>query len=383
MIFPYNIDVQVWPLDWRTLVGTMEHRFSLYKNSHARVLLNSEAIAALKGHKAERKIILKQLADTEQVQLRFWDALVPYQFLMEFSFREGVKAFTLFVIFAPLVLDGQPPAISSTARAALLATAEYRRSIFLQSVASAGALGTAYRALRRIGGNAVRVTSLLDTLTRFSGTRDSHAQERFVEGSCIAFQGVDISTPEGTPLVKDLNFVVNPGESLMITGHNGAGKSESLTRFVVIVRRFTNRLSVGSIFRCLGGLWQIDNGVIVKPGASSSGLHADIFYIPQKPYNVLGTLSDQITYPEVGRQPLSLEQLRALLSEVELLYLLDRNDVKNGCEVRQFCAPSKCTHFLNCTSLHSGQLGGRAKFGREAAPSNGTTHLSQTNVCDS
>jgi ABC-type uncharacterized transport system fused permease/ATPase subunit len=217
---------QVWPLDWRTLVGTMEHRFSLYKHSHARVLLNSEAIAALKGQHAERNLLLKQLADTEQVQLRFWDALVPYQFLMEFSFREGVKAFTLFVIFAPLVLDGKSPALSQSGRAQLLATAQYRSSIFLQSVASAGSLGTAYRALKRIGGNAVRVTTLLDTLTQLTGSRDTHVQERFVEGDYISFQGVDISTPQGTPLVKDLNFTIRQGESLMITGHNGAGKSK-------------------------------------------------------------------------------------------------------------------------------------------------------------
>ncbi len=39
-------------------------------------------------------------------------------------------------------------------------------------------------------------------------------------------------------------------------------------------------------------------GTISKPGSTVSGLHADIFYIPQKPYSVLGTLYDQLTYPE-------------------------------------------------------------------------------------
>jgi ATP-binding cassette subfamily D (ALD) protein 3 len=82
-------------------------------------------------------------------------------------------------------------------------------------------------------------------------------------------------------------------------------------------------------------LWQIDKGVIVKPGASTSGLHADIFYVPQKPYNVLGTLSDQITYPEVGGKPLSTVQLRHLLQQVELVYLLDRDDVGSETEVRR------------------------------------------------
>ena len=54
------------------------------------------------------------------------------------------------------------------------------------------------------------------------------------------------------------------------TGHNGAGKS--------------------SIFRCLGGLWAVPEGEITKPGSATSGLHQDVFYLPQKPYNVIGTL---------------------------------------------------------------------------------------------
>ena len=63
---------------------------------------------------------------------------------------------------------------------------------------------------------------------------------------------------------------------MLLTGHNGAGKS--------------------SIFRCLGGLWTIPKGSITKPG-SAEGLNTDVFYIPQKPYQVLGTLADQLTYP--------------------------------------------------------------------------------------
>ena len=72
-------------------------------------------------------------------------------------------------------------------------------------------------------------------------------------------------------LVKSLSFDVGTQSSLLLTGHNGAGKS--------------------SIFRTLAGLWKIDQGTIMKPPTSST------FYLPQKPYNVVGT-RDQITYPE-------------------------------------------------------------------------------------
>jgi hypothetical protein len=49
-----------------------------------------------------------------------------------------------------------------------------------------------------------------------------------------------------------------------------------------------------SIFRCLAGLWDA-KGTIRRPGGLASGTAQQVFYIPQKPYNVIGTLIDQLT----------------------------------------------------------------------------------------
>jgi ABC-type uncharacterized transport system fused permease/ATPase subunit len=46
-----------------------------------------------------------------------------------------------------------------------------------------------------------------------------------------------------------------------------------------------------SLFRVIGGLWPLHNGELVKPH------NADVLFVPQKPYLVLGTLRDQIIYP--------------------------------------------------------------------------------------
>jgi ATP-binding cassette subfamily D (ALD) protein 3 len=73
---------------------------------------------------------------------------------------------------------------------------------------------------------------------------------------------------------------------------------------------FQNGAGKSSIFRCLGGLWSIPCGQITRyvtcidlgqpsmlnnasaltnrPGGLASGLHQEVFYVPQKPYNVHG-----------------------------------------------------------------------------------------------
>ena len=45
-----------------------------------------------------------------------------------------------------------------------------------------------------------------------------------MSGDSIAFENVDIYTPADVLLVKDLSFKLEVGESLLLTGHNGAGK---------------------------------------------------------------------------------------------------------------------------------------------------------------
>lgn len=70
--------------------------------------------------------------------------------------------------------------------------------------------------------------------------------------------------------------------------------------------------------RCLGGLWATLGGTITKPGCADSGLHQDVFYIPQKPYNVVGTLHDQLTYPMLSTDKgrLTVDQMRDILRRV-------------------------------------------------------------------
>ena len=135
-------------------------------------------------------------------------------------------------------------------------------------------------------------------------TKSSKRSDHYVEGNdTISFNAVQVCTPTVPPrvLVNDLSWELPHGKSLLLTGHNGAGKS--------------------SIFRCLGELWPISTGSISRPGVNDTpfeNLH-NIFYVPQRPYLSMGTIADQVTYPLAYSPDLiSMDDIDALLDLVQL-----------------------------------------------------------------
>jgi len=119
-------------------------------------------------------------------------------------------------------------------------------------------------------------------------------------GDMIKFENVDIVSPEGKLLVKDLSFEVVPGINVMVTGPNGSGKS--------------------SLFRVIGELWPLHCGILTKPR------NEDFLFVPQKPYQVLGTLRDQIIYPHSHHQMkeagVTDEDLERLLDVVDPTHII-------------------------------------------------------------
>jgi ABC-type uncharacterized transport system fused permease/ATPase subunit len=80
---------------------------------------------------------------------------------------------------------------------------------------------------------------------------------------------------------------VRPGESLLVVGPSGAGKT--------------------SLLRALAGLWRAGGGAVVArglPGLGEAGARpGDVLFLPQRPYVVLGSLRDQLLYPTWSTAP--------------------------------------------------------------------------------
>merc|ERR1711871_1010049 len=105
---------------------------------------------------------------------------------------------------------------------------------------------------------------------------------------------------EGRRLFSDLSFKVTAGNSLVITGASGTGKT--------------------SILRLLGGLWPPDSGKISTPGHIGRG---GMFFLPQRPYIRHGTLREQLIYPDrKEEQRTTDDELIELLRSVGLVHLM-------------------------------------------------------------
>lgn len=133
-----------------------------------------------------------------------------------------------------------------------------------------------------------------------SGELDTalHPGPEIVQGDAISVTHLGIQTPNhAITLVQDLNFRVKQGESILIMGETGCGKS--------------------SLLRVIAGIWTSATGEVERP--CESKLH----FLPQKPYMPPGNLRTQLMYPDLSRQ-LSDEVIISALNSVGLPDLIEQ-----------------------------------------------------------
>jgi putative ATP-binding cassette transporter len=139
------------------------------------------------------------------------------------------------------------------------------------------------RALARMRADAAR-----DGVRRSPGT-----------GRTLALDRVDLRLPDGRPLVDGATLAFQPGDTALISGPSGVGKS--------------------TLFRAIAGIWPFGTGEVRLPREGR------VLFLPQRPYLPIGTLREVVSYPT---PPGGIDDaaLRDALAAVGLPALAERLD---------------------------------------------------------
>ena len=163
-----------------------------------------------------------------------------------------------------------------------------------------------------LSGLITRIAEVDEALNTFDAAHDSTAAgdvalaEQGDESPAVEVTAVDLVTPKGTCLASKISCEITPDRPLMVTGPNACGKT--------------------SFFRTLAGLWPLRTGTVSVRGARRDA--PPIFLVPQRIYCCVGSLADQVTYPQIVQEAERTaeveERILSLLDAVGIKYLAER-----------------------------------------------------------
>ncbi|TKS88105.1 ATP-binding cassette sub-family D member 3 68 kDa peroxisomal membrane protein [Collichthys lucidus] len=291
-----------------------------YRYVNSRLITNSEEIAFYNGNLREKQTIystFKKLVD-------HLHNFIFFRFSM--GFVDSIIAKYLATVVGYLVVSRpflylSHPRHMHSSHSELLEDYYQSGRMLLRMSQALGRIVLAGREMTRLSGFTARITELMKVLKELNAGRyertmvsqqekDTAEKLQLVPGrgqitnrdNIIKFEHTPLATPNGDILIRDLTFEVRSGTNVLVCGPNGCGKS--------------------SLFRALGELWPLFGGHLTKPDRGK------LFYVPQRPYMTLGSLRDQVIYPdtheEQRRKGISDQVLKEYLDNVQLGHILDR-----------------------------------------------------------
>ena len=144
------------------------------------------------------------------------------------------------------------------------------------------------------------------TIIRLDGLVDANEKARALprlpagrstDGS-IELRDIEVRNPDGKILLRGLDLRLGPGESLVITGPSGCGRT--------------------TLLRSIARLWPYATGTMLRPDGDR-----DAMFLSQVPYLPLGDLRAVLSYPQ-RECTVDDTELRGALDSVALGHLRDR-----------------------------------------------------------
>nr|XP_022899751.1 ATP-binding cassette sub-family D member 2 [Onthophagus taurus] len=316
------------------LVAKEAEKKGYLRHVHTRLITNSEEIAFYDGHKVELSLLRSAynmlVQHMEHIfSVKLWFIMLE-QFLMKYVWSgAGLVAVSLPILLAkagnePRV-SNQPSSDPISERTQYFTTA---KNLLMTGGDAVERLMSSYKEIVELAGHTERVANLFKVLEEvgrgeYQKTVVQKKSDEKNTGFQVEFNGdqpvpkgkliystnyeiilknVPIVTPNCDVVCPSLTLDIYPGQHLLITGPNGCGKS--------------------SLFRILSGLWPVYGGELKTPKNA-------LFYIPQRPYMVIGNLRDQIIYPDTQadmiNKQINEDDLMKIMKMVHLDHIVERD----------------------------------------------------------
>ncbi|KAI1165677.1 ABC transporter transmembrane region 2-domain-containing protein [Nemania serpens] len=304
-----------------------------FRGLHARLIANAEEVAFYGGAEMEKTFLNREFKSLKNWMEGIYMLKIKYNILEDFILKYSWSAYGYLLSSLPVFLPawgGLGGAMEMLEEAEKGSRERNRMKDFVTnkrlmlSLADAGGrMMYSIKDLAELAGYTSRVYTLISTLHRV------HADAYFprlsgnelyslsdVQGTMqkgfdgVRLEHVPIVAPGlwpqgGEELLESLSLIVRRGEHLLISGPNGIGKS--------------------AIARVLAELWPAYRGLVSRPKSIGED---GIMFLPQRPYLSIGTLRDQVIYPD-GELDMRLKRkseddLKGVLDAAKLGYLPDR-----------------------------------------------------------
>jgi len=245
-------------------IGFDQQRFEAnFRFALVRLRENAEGVALYRGEPGELVNFRGRFAN---VIANWWAKMLKQKQLTWFtSFYGQVAIIFPFVVASPRFFSGAMPLGGIFQIASAFGQVQGALSWFLN----------AYGSFANWKATVDRLTGFTEALQQAREEADRLDGDR-VEGASavLALERLELTLPQGTPLLSATTLALKRGESVLVTGPSGAGKS--------------------TLFRALAGIWPYWKGKIALPKG------ATLLFLPQKPYLPIGSLKYAACYPAEG-----------------------------------------------------------------------------------
>ena len=236
-----------------------------FRYALVRVRDNAESIAFYRGEKREHRDLFQRFASV--LENTAW--IIGWNRTLGFF----TNSYNYIALIVPLLVVG-PMFISGRIQYGVVTQTE---SAFAQVLMALSVIIAQFESLSAFGAGIRRLGDLWDELDEFDiedSQQKNASQLEINEGARrLKFEHLTVQTPGGEKtLLRDLNFTLPRGKSVLIMGESGTGKS--------------------SLLRTIAGLWQHGEGSIERPNLNK------LIFLSQRPYMLQGTLRAQLLYPQ-------------------------------------------------------------------------------------